>query len=184
MISHPSPIASPRRRRLLQAGAWLGLAGLAGPLAAAGLRERRLPLGNLHTGDGVDVVYWRNGRWRDAALERIHWVLRDHRSGAVSAMDRSLLDLLHALHVELDASEPFGIVSGYRSPATNAMLRRNGSGVARRSLHLEGRAADLRLAGRNSAELRDAGRRLRLGGVGHYPRSGFVHVDTGRVRYW
>lgn len=184
MIHRPFPIASPRRRQLLQAGAWLGLAALAGPLAAAGLRERRLRLVNLHTGDGADVVYWRNGRWRDAALERINWVLRDHRSGAVSVMDRPLLDLLHALHVELGAVEPFGIVSGYRSPATNDMLRRSGSGVARRSLHSEGRAADLRLAGWTSAELRDAARRLRLGGVGHYPRSGFIHVDTGRVRYW
>ena len=175
----------PSRRRLIKAGLFLAVAGQAAPLAAAtgGTRERRLALHNLHTGDEADVVYWRNGSYREVALERIDWVLRDHRAGEQTAMDRELLDLVYRLHAELDGGS-FGIISGYRSPATNAMLRSNGSGVAKRSLHMQGRAVDLRLPGVPTAQLRDAARALRVGGVGYYPRSDFVHLDTGRVRYW
>lgn len=175
--------AQPTRRRLLKAGLFLGLAGVAAPLGAAP-RQRRLHLVNLHTGDAADVVYWRNGHWRESALQRVDWVMRDHRADVAHAMDRGLLDLIHRLQVEFGSHQPFGLISGYRSPATNAMLRRNGGGVARRSLHLQARAADLRLAGRTTAELRDAALALRAGGVGYYPRSDFVHVDTGRVRSW
>lgn len=180
-----SPSIDLRRRRMLQAGLFLTLSAAAGPAAAlGGPRQRRLQMVNLHTGDEVDAIYWRNGHWRESALERIDWVLRDHRADQATVMDRGLLDLMHRLHAELGVDTPYSIISGYRSPATNAMLRKASSGVAKRSLHMQGRAVDLRVEGIATAELRDAARALRAGGVGYYPRSGFVHVDTGRVRYW
>lgn len=102
----------------------------------------------------------------------------------MKAIERRLLDLLHRLHATLDTSEPFHVISGYRSPDTNAMLLARGGGVARHSLHMDGQAIDLRVPGRALSKIRGAALALRGGGVGYYPGSDFVHVDVGRVRWW
>ncbi|HKJ95710.1 MAG TPA: DUF882 domain-containing protein [Gammaproteobacteria bacterium] len=145
---------------------------------------RRLAFHNLHTGEELETTYWRNGYYVPAAIRRINWILRDFRVGRAISMDMRLLDLLHRLDGELDARGRFQIISGYRSPQTNRMLRVRSGGVAKHSLHIVGRAVDIRLPDYGLADLRDAAMALRMGGVGYYPRSAFVHVDTGRVRHW
>jgi len=175
------------RRRLLGAGLAFAGACAAPGVGAHTLRrrgERRLALHNLHTGEDLEAVYWRNGSYREPALQAINRVLRDHRTGDVHPIDPELLDLITRLHHELDGDAPYHVISGYRSPATNARLRAASSGVAKRSLHMEGRAIDIRLPGCRLAHLRRTAIELRAGGVGYYPASDFVHVDTGRVRTW
>jgi uncharacterized protein YcbK (DUF882 family) len=152
--------------------------------AAALTGARALAFRNLHTGEFLDAVYRVDGRYVPDALRRIDWLLRDYRAGEAHEIDRRLLDLLSALRSVLDSSELFEVISGYRSPATNAWLAATSSGVARGSLHVAGMAIDIRLPGRSLGTLRDAARSLGRGGVGYYPRSGFVHVDVGPVRYW
>lgn len=174
------------RRRLLGAGAAVFF-GMAAPGVFADVRprgQRRLALSNLHTGEQIEVVYWRNGIYRPKALERIDWLLRDWRENATMPMDRNLLDLLFRLRVEVDAGDGYQVISGYRTPKTNAMLRARSSGVARRSLHMAGKAVDIRRPGVELAELRQAALAVARGGVGYYPESRFLHVDTGRVRFW
>jgi uncharacterized protein YcbK (DUF882 family) len=139
---------------------------------------------NLHTGEGVDVVYRADGQVDLGALREIDWVLRDFRTGEARPMDRRLLDLLWRLRTALDTTEPYEVISGYRSPATNAMLARESRGVSRVSLHMKAMAIDVRVPDRPLATVRDAALALRLGGVGYYPGSDFVHVDVGRVRFW
>lgn len=145
---------------------------------------RRLAFHHTHTGETLDVEYSEAGRYIPDALLTIDHLLRDFRSGEVHPIDPALLDILYALRQQAQSTAPFEIISAFRSPDTNAMLARNGSGVATQSLHLSGRAIDIRLPGIKTADLRDAGMRLRAGGVGYYPDSDFIHVDTGRVRYW
>jgi len=110
--------------------------------------------------------------------------LRDHRTGDHHSMDPALFDLLHQVQARLECRGEFQIISGYRSPKTNKMLRRNSSGVAKRSMHMDGKALDIRLEGCDLKQLHRAAKSLKAGGVGLYTRSNFVHVDTGRVRYW
>jgi uncharacterized protein YcbK (DUF882 family) len=173
----------------------MGLAGaaslLAGPAltgsALAALPERGargLSFHHLHTGETLRVDYWIDGDYVPGALGALNHLLRDFRNQQQIAIDRRLFDLLHALRGRLDTAAPFGIISGYRSPATNAMLRRTSSGVSSHSLHMDGMAIDVSLADRSTAEIYRAARALKAGGVGYYPKSGFVHVDTGRVRHW
>lgn len=171
------------RRRLLLCGA-AAASCLAGPAWAALPRERRLSLHNLHTGETLRTAYWAEGRYDGQALAAIDRLLRDHRSGDIHPMDRELIDLLSALQAGLDHAKPLHVVSGYRSPATNAMLAARSSGVAKASLHTRGLAVDIRAPGVPVARLAKAAAALRAGGVGQYPASGFVHVDIGRVRYW
>ncbi|HSN31208.1 MAG TPA: DUF882 domain-containing protein, partial [Ideonella sp.] len=123
-------------------------------------------------------------RYLPDALAAVDRLLRDFRSGEVAAIDPALLDLLHALAMTTGAQGPFEVISGFRSPATNEMLRHRSSGVASGSLHMLGQAIDIRVAGVPLAGLRNAALSLRAGGVGFYPASDFVHVDTGRVRAW
>ncbi len=139
---------------------------------------------NLHTGEFLDAVYRIDGRYVPAELTRVDWVLRDYRTGEVREIDRSLLDLLSALRDTLGTGEPFEVISGYRSAATNALLAATTGGVARHSLHVVGMAIDIRVPGRSLEVLRAAAKSLHGGGVGYYPKSDFVHVDVGRVRYW
>ena len=146
--------------------------------------ERRLSLHNLHTGEKVDLPYWVEGDYVAESLADISHVLRDHRTGQVAAIDPRLLDLLHRVNATVGASKPFEIISGYRSPASNQLLTENSAGVAKRSLHMEGKAIDIRLPGIPLADLRQAGLQLKGGGVGYYPESNFVHLDVGRVRTW
>ncbi len=146
---------------------------------------RRLSLHNLHTEERLEVVYWERGEYLGEALGEIDAILRDHRTGEIRQMAPPLLDLVHDLTLRLGTAEPIRVVSGYRSPATNAMLRaEDASGVARQSLHLSGEAIDLSFGGRSLRRVRDAALALRGGGVGYYPSSGFVHLDVGRPRRW
>jgi len=180
-----------RRRFLCNGMAALALALLPTP-ALATLRtaaatlppERTLTLYNIHTGESLRTAYWRRGAYLPAALGEIDYLLRDHRTGDVQAIDPSLLDLLSTLHATMQSREPIHVISGYRSPATNAALRNQGHGVARHSLHMQGLAVDFELPDRDLVAVHRAAVALRGGGVGYYPDSGFVHVDVGPVRYW
>jgi uncharacterized protein YcbK (DUF882 family) len=151
--------------------------------ASAGA-ARRLSFVHTHTGEQLTAAYAAGGRYLPEGLQRIHQVLRDFRTGEVFPIDPALLDLLHALAEKARTTSPFHVISGFRSPLTNAMLRSRSTGVAGRSLHMSGKAIDIRVPGVPLATLRDAAVALRLGGVGFYPDSEFVHVDTGRVRAW
>lgn len=151
-------------------------------LAAA---PRALALAHTHTHEDIDLVYAIGPRYEPTALQALDHFLRDHYSGEVGRIDPRLHDLLHAVRTVLQAREPFHVISGYRSPATNDRLQRTrGGGVATRSLHMDGRAIDVRLPGVPLADLRDAALSLKGGGVGYYPQERFVHLDTGRVRRW
>ena len=146
---------------------------------------RSLAYHNLHTDEQIGLVYARGKHYLPEALGRFDRVLRDHHSGEVSAMAPGLHDLLHALRRALATDRAFQVVSGYRSPATNAYLKATrGRGVATHSLHMDGRAVDVRMPGVQLSDLRDAALALQAGGVGYYPREQFVHIDTGRVRTW
>lgn len=190
-----SPPPDPRRRQLLH---WLAAgpvalalgahsrpaAAVSEPLRAGLLATRRLSMVSTHTGERADVSYFESGGYVPAALTRLHRVLRDHRSGEIAAIDPLLFDQLHALACIADCAPHYEIISGYRSPATNAKLRQASTGVATKSLHMEGRAIDVRLPGVPLSRLRDLAISLKAGGVGYYPKSDFVHLDTGRVRTW
>jgi len=139
---------------------------------------------NTHTGESLETCYWRDGSYVPGALADIDLILRDHRSGEVKPIDRGLLDLLFDLKASVGETEPFHVISGYRSPVTNATLRKRSRGVASRSLHLVGKAIDIRVPGLETKALNDAALKLRGGGVGYYPKPAFVHVDVGRVRRW
>lgn len=152
------------------------------PRAAA--QARQLAFLNTHTGERFSDAYWENGDYVPDAMTAINQVMRDHRSGEVHAIDPRLLDQLHSLNGLVEASAPFQIISGYRSPATNAALHDRSSGVATRSLHMDGCAIDIRVRGVELTRLRDAALGMNAGGVGYYEASDFIHVDTGRVRRW
>ena len=145
---------------------------------------KRLSFFNTHTSEQLESVYWESGVYRVTELRRIDYSLRDPLTGESKEMDIRLLDLLHRLRQDLAAPNPFHIICGYRSPQTNAALRRKSSGVARNSLHLTGQAVDIRMPGVPLASLRRAALALKAGGVGYYPQSDFVHVDVGPVRTW
>lgn len=146
--------------------------------------ERSLSLYNLHTGEALKTAYWFKGEYLSEALSEINHILRDFRTGEIIPIDTSLLDLLHTIHDNLGSQEMLHIISGYRSPATNAHLHEYSCGVASHSLHVQGKAADIRLPGCSLSTLRQAAVSLKRGGVGYYPGSDFIHVDVGRVRYW
>ena len=158
----------------------------ASPLQAA-LRikiERSVFLHNVHTGEKLKSVYWADGHYLPGPMREINHLLRDHYSGKIHAMAPQVIDLLCVMQHRLGTRKPFQIISGYRSPQTNAMLASYSDGVAQHSLHMEGKAVDIRLEGASVRSLGRAAKSLRLGGVGQYPESNFVHVDVGRVRYW
>jgi uncharacterized protein YcbK (DUF882 family) len=178
-------MAQLQRRSLLTAGLAGGAWAFLNPQRAlAALPKRSLSLVNLHTGERFRAVYWEGGAYLAEALAGFDRVLRDHRTGEAHQMEPRLLDLAVALTSRLDVNETVQIISGYRSPQTNAALHAGSSGVATRSLHMEGKALDIRIAGVDLARLRDAAWSLQSGGVGYYPTSNFVHVDVGRVRRW
>lgn len=173
----------------------LVLAGAAGMLATPVLGSvpaparaqpgvRELGFLNLHTGERLRVPYWENGHYVDDALGAIYRVLRDHRANVVHAIDTRLLDLLARLQATVGNLRSYEVISGYRAPSTNEMLRTRSSGVAQGSLHLQGQAIDIRLPGSDLLALHKAAVSLKGGGVGLYRSSNFIHVDTGRVRYW
>lgn len=173
------------RRGLLKAA--IGAAGaslFAGPTFAAATAPRSLSLVNLHTGESLKAVYWEAGQYVPDAMAAMNHLLRDHRTGDVHNMAPGLLDLVSTLTDSLDTHQTVQVISGYRSPKTNAALHDASSGVATHSLHMEGEAMDIRIAGVDLTRLRDAALSLKRGGVGFYPSSNFVHVDVGRVRRW
>jgi uncharacterized protein YcbK (DUF882 family) len=153
-------------------------------LFAASASTRALNFAHTHTGERLAVEYFDRGEYLDDALATINHFLRDFRTGDEHAIDAELLDLLHGLAGLTETSKPFQVISGYRSPATNEMLRHRSEGVAAGSLHMKGQAIDIRLADVPLVKLREAALEVRRGGVGYYPASDFVHVDTGRVRRW
>jgi uncharacterized protein YcbK (DUF882 family) len=139
---------------------------------------------NTHTGDQLKLTYFEQGRYVKGALSEINHLFRDHHDNTVYPIDPALLDQLYDLKHTLEVRKPFHIVSGYRSPATNADLRKHSDGVARNSLHMEGRAIDIRIEGLDSIRIRNVALAMQSGGVGYYERSDFVHLDTGNVRTW
>jgi uncharacterized protein YcbK (DUF882 family) len=147
---------------------------------------RSITMHHLHTDEDITITYKRNGRYDEAALEKLNWFLRDWRRGEQTHMDPHLIDLVWEVQREADAKEPIQVVCGYRAPQTNAMLRRHSGGVARFSQHMLGHALDFYISGVSLEHLREIGLRLQRGGVGFYPTSGspFVHMDTGGVRMW
>ncbi|HSV02877.1 MAG TPA: DUF882 domain-containing protein [Phenylobacterium sp.] len=153
-------------------------------LAAQASDIRRVSLHNLHTGDMFDEVYWQEGAYVPDAMAAAQHALRDWRNGEEHFMDPKLFDLLHNLNARLGTAQPFQIISGYRSPQTNAMLHARSEGVASHSQHMLGKASDIRVQGIELANLHKAALSLKAGGVGFYPVSDFVHVDVARVRTW
>jgi uncharacterized protein YcbK (DUF882 family) len=146
--------------------------------------ERSLRFYNTHTGETLRSVFWAEGQFQADALQDINKLLRDHRSNTIAAIDPQLLVLLGKVSTEFGNNSIVHVISGYRSPQTNRKLAERSNGVAKHSLHLEGRAIDIRIPGRELANVRKAALALGGGGVGYYPGSQFVHMDTGRVRSW
>lgn len=191
-----NPQTTHSRRRFLSRGAQLLMAGTAVPLATpvrASMASttalpgaRSLSFDHTHTSEHIALVYALGNEFITPALSSLNHFLRDHYNGQVGQMDPQLFHILHHVKQELGVQQqPFQVISGYRSPLTNATLRSTrGGGVAKHSLHMEGKAIDVRLPGVALADLRDAALSLGLGGVGFYPREQFVHIDTGRVRSW
>ena len=191
----PRPKTFSRRRILATGGA------LAGATAAFGISSRmfaapatgvagdtdnvrRLTFKNLHTPEELEVVYRRGDEYLPAALAQIEVILRDYRTGDRHPMDPHLLDVLYEVAQSIRVEPVFTVISGYRSPQTNAMLHERSAGVASHSLHMEGRAIDVRLTHVDCADLADKALQMQRGGVGYYRQSDFVHLDTGRVRTW
>lgn len=173
------------RRTLLKSTLLLATPSLALPAWANNSpAEHRLRFYNTHTGEKLNSTFWVQGQFDPAALTDINRVLRDHRSNKVARIDPQLLLLLSQLNLKLDNRKELHVISGYRAPESNALLRARSNGVARHSLHMDGKAIDIRLPGRPLKELHRAAMSLKGGGVGYYDKSQFVHMDTGRVRYW
>lgn len=189
------------RRGLLKGGLsaafGLGLGGAATAAAAQALTiddilsralnqdgARSVSFNHLHTGERLNVTYYEQGQYDPAALQQVKHLLRDFRTGDTHEIDPKLLDLLHATARATECILPFQVISGYRSPATNAMLRDHSGEVAKASLHMEGMAIDIHQPGVDLIRTYGAARSLQAGGVGFYPESQFVHVDVGRIRHW
>jgi len=154
-------------------------------MSNASFEDRRdLSFYHTHTGKALHIVYYRDGRYDPDALRAIDDFLKDFRNGERHRIDPALLDVLYEIKIRTGTRAPFEVISAYRSPATNDMLRRTTGGVAQNSMHLRGQAIDVRLTDIDLGALRKTALQLRRGGVGFYPDSEFVHVDTGRVRYW
>jgi uncharacterized protein YcbK (DUF882 family) len=178
------------RRKLLTLGAGALATTVATAPATAwskafvGPIERHIALHNLHTGEHLSLTYFDKGRYLHGALHQVNHFLRDFRTGQAHAISPQLLDVLHSLSAKLETGQPFQVISGYRSPKTNARLARRTHGVAHHSLHMAGKAIDIRAPGVELADLHKAAKDLGRGGVGYYPDSDFVHVDVGPVRHW
>jgi len=182
-MSEPSGL---NRRNFLKLSAATAVAAPAasawGSIPVAG--PRRLSFVHTHIDESLSVTYFRGGSYLADGLGALNHLLRDFRTQDVHTIDPQLFDILYDLQVLADRDEPYEIISGYRSPKTNTMLRNRSSGVATRSLHMDGKAIDVRLSGFSCKKLRDLALSMRRGGVGYYASSNFVHLDTGRVRSW
>jgi len=152
--------------------------------SAAARYEKRIKLYHIHTGEFVDAIFWANGEYIYEELENLEYFLRDYRNNEIHKIDLNLIEYLYSLKRRLEINKEFNVLSGYRSPQTNNYLRHHSRGVAKNSYHMYGRAVDITLPGYRLSYLRYAALSLRRGGVGYYPRSHFIHIDTGEPRYW
>lgn len=189
-------IIDPSKRKFLTLGAGIVAASLVpsfisseanaakfkGGVISSG--ARRLSFRNAHTGESFSGVYRVGDKYLPEAFEQINVILRDFRTNQVRAIDPRLIDIIYTVQRMTGKTTPYEVLSGYRSPKTNKMLRRTSSGVAKKSLHMEGRAIDLRMDGVRTTRIRDVAKSLQAGGVGYYAKSNFVHIDTGDVRSW
>jgi uncharacterized protein YcbK (DUF882 family) len=183
-LSRQTLVRARRRLFLRRAGA-AALVML--PFGAAWARapeQRSLSFVHTHTGERLSSVYFQNGQYQAAELERIDQLLRDFRTGEIHPIEPAVLDILADLRTIANHQQPYEVICGYRSPETNAALRRHSSGVAEHSLHMQGRAIDVRLQGFPTDRLHQLAVGMHRGGVGFYPSSDFVHLDNGRVRFW
>ena len=176
---------SPTRRQFLSLSMLAATAVLVRPSRArAHAGERSISFYNEHTGESVKTVFWADGDYVAEGLREIDWLLRDYRSEEVAPIDPRLIDQLYRLRRQIGVRRPYHVVSGYRSPKTNEILRQSSSGVAKNSYHVRGMAVDIFLPKLDLKALRRVAVELRAGGVGYYPKLGFVHLDSGRVRSW
>lgn len=183
----PESMIVNRTRRQVLLGTGLAILGNVTSPAIASIGRinvRKLSFDNLHTGERLKADYWVDGEYVPDALQDINRLLRDFRTGDVHPIEPKLLDVLSLLRGMMETESDFQVISGYRSPKTNATLHEQSGRVAATSLHMRGMAIDVRISGRPLTGLRDAALRLAAGGVGYYPKSNFVHVDVGRVRRW
>ena len=174
-----------RRRFLAAMAASACLLPAGGALASVGgENKRRLWIRNAHTDEVADAIFWRDGGYELDALTTVNRLFRDRRTGEVLPIDVRLVELLSTLQAETGTKAPIDVISGYRSPKSNQLLRRRSRGVARNSLHMHGMAADIRIPDKKLRAVHKLAVSLKAGGVGYYRRSGFLHVDVGKVRYW
>ena len=173
-----------RRKALgMLAGSALLLSPLSA-LCAQSISKRSLSFVHTHTGEKLSIDYWCDGAFQTQCLAPLNHFLRDFRTGEIANMDAGLLDILYNLQVLTDRDAMYEVISGYRSPQTNAMLRKSSSEVAQKSLHMEGKAIDIRVTGFSTRKLQQLALSNQAGGVGFYAKSDFVHLDTGRIRSW
>lgn len=177
------------RRRLLKVGAIASLISLfKHPIVARAsqilLPSREISLFNTHTGEKLTAEYCTHGEYTSQALHEINHIFRDFRTGEAKPIDPRLLDLLYSITQKTKPGSQIHIISGYRSPATNLSLIQKSAGVAKHSLHMDGKAIDLRIPGCDLSTVRNVAWAMQSGGVGYYEKSNFVHIDTGRVRFW
>ncbi|MGO5000066.1 DUF882 domain-containing protein [Oceanisphaera sp. W20_SRM_FM3] len=184
-LTQTLPQGVARRRFLLGLGGLSATALLPMPaLASRSAPVRKLSLHSINTGEQVTASFWEEGSYLKEGLNTLNRVMRDYRAGEQSEIDPKLFDQLYLLQHRLGKAGEIQIISGYRSPNTNAMLRRTSRGVAKKSYHMTGQAIDLRIPGVSLAQVRQAALNMKVGGVGYYPSSNFVHLDTGPVRSW
>ena len=183
------PKAGLSRRNFMGFMLCAGMSGLTSKSVFAAIEElttteRSLALYNIHTKDSFNGVYWKNGKYVNDAMKNINHIMRDFRAHDIKQMDTHLLDLLSAISIKLKPKKPFHVISAYRSPETNAKLRKRGRGAAKNSYHIQGKAVDIRLPGYRTSVLRRTAYKLKGGGIGYYPHQRFVHIDVGPIRYW
>jgi len=176
----------PGRRRFLKTflGAAATLTAVPAWSKLQQAQERTLNFKNIHTGETLRATYWAEGEYLHSEMTLVNRLLRDYRTGDVHSMDTQLMDVLFVMQQLVAVDGAYHVISGYRSPATNEQLREHSSGVAKHSLHMQGKAIDICLPGCELKQLRNAAVSMQAGGVGYYPRSNFIHVDTGKVRRW
>jgi len=184
-LSMMGPQCSNKFSKIMLSAGLVLLIVLALPVCtAADSGDRILSFYNTHTHERLTVNYKNGNRYKPEALKKISYILRDHRSGDIYPMDPKLVDFVYDLLTKVNNHGEVHIISGYRSPKTNAKLRKKSKGVAGGSMHMKGKALDFRLPGTDTAVLRDTARAMKRGGVGYYRKSDFIQIDTGRVRNW
>jgi uncharacterized protein YcbK (DUF882 family) len=177
------------RRKFLRIMMWAGLISCSSKSTFAAVNDlssevKSLSLYNPRTKERFNGIYWRNGEYIADALDNLNYIMRDTRTDAVKQIDTDLLDLIYKVSLKLKTEGPFHVLSGYRSRKTNSLLLKNYKNTAKNSYHFKGKAVDIRLPGQRTSTMRRAVFELREGGIGYYPRQGFVHIDVGPIRYW